>query len=100
MPLTGLREDREDNSHPRLDPEEDSDESNDTLLNIDYTAWYESVDAKHRWIAFTVLVVWSIFLFSTIGISASDFFCPNLATVADRLGLSESTAGVTFLAFG
>lgn len=40
------------------------------------------------------------FLFSTIGITASDFFCPNLATVADRLGLGESTAGVTFLAFG
>ncbi len=40
------------------------------------------------------------FLFAFIGISASDFFCPNLATVADRLGMGESTAGVTFLAFG
>jgi len=40
------------------------------------------------------------FLFATIGITASDFFCPNLATVADRLGMAESTAGVTFLAFG
>jgi hypothetical protein len=40
------------------------------------------------------------FLFSFIGISASDFFCPNLATIASYLGLNESTAGVTFLAFG
>jgi len=28
-----------------------------------------------------------IFLFSTLGISASDFFCPNLATIAQLLGL-------------
>ena len=41
-----------------------------------------------------------IFLFSFIGISASDFFCPNLSTIAAYLGLNESTAGVTFLAFG
>jgi sodium/potassium/calcium exchanger 6 len=35
-----------------------------------------------------------------MGISASDFFCPNLATVAQTLNLDESVAGVTFLAFG
>lgn len=46
------------------------------------------------------LAVWLIFLFSTIGISASDFFCPNLATVAQTLGLDENVAGVTFLALG
>lgn len=39
-------------------------------------------------------------LFSTIGIAASDFFCINLSTIATLLGLSESLAGVTFLAFG
>ena len=46
------------------------------------------------------LLVILAFLFSFIGISASDFFCPNLSTIATYLGLSESTAGVTFLAFG
>lgn len=35
-----------------------------------------------------------------IGIAASDFFCVNLSTIANILGLSESMAGVTFLAFG
>jgi sodium/potassium/calcium exchanger 6 len=35
-----------------------------------------------------------------IGICASDFFCPNLATIASTLGLNENVAGVTFLAFG
>jgi sodium/potassium/calcium exchanger 6 len=39
-------------------------------------------------------------LFSTIGIAASDFFSVNLSTIASILGLSESIAGVTFLAFG
>ncbi|KAF8638304.1 hypothetical protein AX17_002324 [Amanita inopinata Kibby_2008] len=41
-----------------------------------------------------------LFLFSTLGISTSDFFTPNLATIAQLLGLDENVAGVTFLAFG
>jgi solute carrier family 24 (sodium/potassium/calcium exchanger), member 6 len=41
-----------------------------------------------------------MFLFTTLGISASDFFCPNLATIANLLNLDENVAGVTFLAFG
>jgi solute carrier family 24 (sodium/potassium/calcium exchanger), member 6 len=45
-------------------------------------------------------LTWLIFLFSTLGISASDFFTPNLATIAQLLGLDENVAGVTFLAFG
>ena len=35
-----------------------------------------------------------------IGIAASDFFCINLSTIASILGMTESMAGVTFLAFG
>lgn len=46
------------------------------------------------------MVVWLALLFSTIGIAASDFFCVNLSTIANLLGMSESMAGVTFLAFG
>ncbi|PWY99156.1 hypothetical protein BCV70DRAFT_201368 [Testicularia cyperi] len=47
-----------------------------------------------------LILTWMIFLFSWVGVVASDFFCPNLSTIASRLGLNESTAGVTFLAFG
>ncbi len=50
--------------------------------------------------AFVILVIWLGLLFSTIGIAASDFFCINLSTIANCLGMSESMAGVTFLAFG
>jgi solute carrier family 24 (sodium/potassium/calcium exchanger), member 6 len=41
-----------------------------------------------------------VFLFSVIGISASRFFCPNLATIAKKLDLGANVAGVTFLALG
>jgi len=51
-------------------------------------------------VAFTILVLWLALLFSTIGIAASDFFCVNLSTIASSLGMSESMAGVTFLALG
>lgn len=53
-----------------------------------------------RPVAFAILVLWLALLFSTIGIAASDFFCVNLSTIANLLGMSESMAGVTFLAFG
>ncbi|KAF2474800.1 uncharacterized protein BDR25DRAFT_112177 [Lindgomyces ingoldianus] len=51
-------------------------------------------------VAFIILVLWLATLFSTIGIAASDFFCVNLSTIASLLGMSESMAGVTFLALG
>lgn len=51
-------------------------------------------------VAFLVLISWLGLLFSTIGIAASDFFCIDLSTIAGILGMSESMAGVTFLAFG
>ncbi|KAG0309868.1 hypothetical protein BGZ98_003411 [Dissophora globulifera] len=41
-----------------------------------------------------------VFLFGFVGVAASDFFCPNLSTIAKQLHLSESMTGVTFLAFG
>lgn len=117
-----LRDDAPPGVRPRAAAAED--DGPGTLLNIDYSAWYFATHSAHRPLAFVALVLWYAgascrcspdsrtdlppstpldragFLFSTIGITASDFFCPNLATVADRLGLGESTAGVTFLAFG
>jgi len=51
-------------------------------------------------VAFIILVLWIGLLFTTIGIAASDFFCINLSTIATILGMSQSMAGVTFLAFG
>ncbi|KAF9914827.1 hypothetical protein BX616_007485, partial [Lobosporangium transversale] len=50
--------------------------------------------------AIIILSVWMVFLFGFVGVAASDFFCPNLSTIAKQLHLSESMTGVTFLAFG
>ncbi|EGN98708.1 hypothetical protein SERLA73DRAFT_168326 [Serpula lacrymans var. lacrymans S7.3] len=71
-----------------------------TALSIPYLQMYFCADAATRPLIFTALLFWLFFLFSTLGISASDFFTPNLATIAQLLGLDENVAGVTFLAFG
>ena len=51
-------------------------------------------------VAMIIILLWLATLFSTIGITASDYFCINLSTISTVLGLSESVAGVTLLAFG
>nr|GAT60796.1 predicted protein [Mycena chlorophos] len=71
-----------------------------TFLSIPYIRHYFCAETELRPLIFTGLLVWLLFLFSTLGISASDFFSPNLATMAQMLGLDENVAGVTFLAFG
>ncbi|KAF3916760.1 hypothetical protein ABW20_dc0107722 [Dactylellina cionopaga] len=51
-------------------------------------------------IPMTIMISWMVVLFTTIGIAASDFFCVNLSTISSILGMSQSLAGVTFLALG
>ncbi|KAJ8502716.1 hypothetical protein ONZ45_g11499 [Pleurotus djamor] len=74
--------------------------SSDTFLSINYLQTYFCLPSTLRPVGFIGLLLWLLFLFSTLGISASDFFTPNLATIAQLLGLDENVAGVTFLAFG
>lgn len=62
--------------------------------------FYCRLSGRLQPIAFIILIAWLGLLFSTIGIAASDFFCIDLNTIAGILGMSESMAGVTFLAFG
>ncbi|KAI0346259.1 hypothetical protein BDW22DRAFT_1368638 [Trametopsis cervina] len=71
-----------------------------TVLSLPYAERYFCSDVPLRPALFAAYLVWMFFLFSTLGISASDFFCPNLGTLAQLLGLDENVAGVTFLAFG
>ena len=67
---------------------------------IQYLTFYYCTLGSAKPVAFIIMVIWLGLLFSTIGIAASDFFSVNLSTIASILGLSESLAGVTFLAFG
>lgn len=67
---------------------------------LSYLGFYYCVLPQAKPVAFALLALWLGLLFSTIGIAASDFFSVNLSTIASVLGLPESLAGVTFLAFG
>ncbi|KLU87747.1 sodium/calcium exchanger protein [Magnaporthiopsis poae ATCC 64411] len=67
---------------------------------LSYLSFYYCDLAHVQPFAFALLTAWLGLLFATIGIAASDFFSVNLSTIANILGLSESLAGVTFLAFG
>lgn len=67
---------------------------------LSYLDFYYCVLPKAKPVAFVILALWLGLLFSTIGIAASDFFSVNLSTIASVLGMPESLAGVTFLAFG
>lgn len=67
---------------------------------IPYLQLYYCGVGNARPVTLFFLIVWLGLLFTTIGIAASDFFSVNLSTIATVLGLSESLAGVTFLAFG
>ncbi|XP_029917033.1 mitochondrial sodium/calcium exchanger protein [Myripristis murdjan] len=48
----------------------------------------------------TLCIIWLFFLFIFLGLTASKFFCPNLAAISTSLRLTHNVAGVTFLAFG
>ncbi|KAG0338543.1 hypothetical protein BG000_003793 [Podila horticola] len=67
---------------------------------INYLHFYFCDLARAPVAAVLILGTWMVFLFGFVGVAASDFFCPNLSTIAKKLHLSESMTGVTFLAFG
>ncbi|KAH6660081.1 Sodium/calcium exchanger protein-domain-containing protein [Truncatella angustata] len=67
---------------------------------LEYLTFYYCTLGSAKPAAFVIMIAWLCLLFSTIGIAASDFFSVNLSTIATILGLSQSLAGVTFLAFG
>eukprot|EP00056_Hartaetosiga_gracilis_P005052 m.80796 g.80796 ORF g.80796 m.80796 type:complete len:729 (-) comp12032_c0_seq5:116-2302(-) len=50
--------------------------------------------------AIVILLLWLIFLFIALGVTAEEYFCPALSVISDTLRLSHNVAGVTFLAFG
>ncbi|KAI7904347.1 Sodium/calcium exchanger protein-domain-containing protein [Cokeromyces recurvatus] len=65
---------------------------------INYIQLYYCSPVKPLTLIF--MCCWLLFLFGFVGVAASDFFCPNLQTIATVLHLSESLTGVTFLALG
>ncbi|KAI0279739.1 Sodium/calcium exchanger protein-domain-containing protein [Russula aff. rugulosa BPL654] len=62
--------------------------TSDTFLSIPYLQIYFCASPTARPFVIVGLLLWL------------DFFCPNLATIAQLLNLDENVAGVTLLAFG
>ncbi|XP_042276759.1 mitochondrial sodium/calcium exchanger protein isoform X3 [Thunnus maccoyii] len=48
----------------------------------------------------TLCIIWLLFLFVILGLTASKFFCPNLSAISTSLHLTHNVAGVTLLALG
>ena len=67
---------------------------------LSYLELYYCKIPQAKPLAMVIMLLWLSILFITIGITASDYFCINLSTISTLLGLSESVAGVTLLAFG
>ncbi|XP_018087759.1 solute carrier family 8 (sodium/lithium/calcium exchanger), member B1 S homeolog isoform X1 [Xenopus laevis] len=51
-------------------------------------------------LAIFLYVLWLLYLFIILAVTAEKFFCPNLSAISRILRLSHNVAGVTFLAFG
>lgn len=73
-----------------LDGGDSSADEDDGGALIDWKSLWEGATAQQRPFLFTGMILWLVFLFAFVGITASDFFCPNLSTIASRLGMSES----------
>ncbi|KAH3672411.1 hypothetical protein WICMUC_004247 [Wickerhamomyces mucosus] len=65
---------------------------------IDYISFYYC--QKRKWPSLMLDILILVILFTSLGITASEFLCPNLDTLAKLLKMSESLAGVTLLALG
>ncbi|KAJ1944274.1 hypothetical protein EC988_006027, partial [Linderina pennispora] len=67
---------------------------------LDYIDIYYCSSASWRPVLVVLMAGWIALLFIWLGVSASDYFSPNISTVVKLLHLPESIAGVTLLAFG
>ncbi|KAJ5192035.1 uncharacterized protein N7498_011020 [Penicillium cinerascens] len=67
---------------------------------ISYFGLYYCSLQNYQVASWLLITTWSIFLFLTIGICAGDFFTVNLSCISRQLNLSDTFAGVTFLAVG
>jgi sodium/potassium/calcium exchanger 6 len=66
----------------------DGDDQGGALLH--WQQYWQAATRQQKPFLFAGMILWLFFLFAFVGITASDFFCPNLSTIASRLGMSES----------
>uniref|UniRef100_A0A7M5XCC0 Sodium/calcium exchanger membrane region domain-containing protein n=4 Tax=Clytia hemisphaerica TaxID=252671 RepID=A0A7M5XCC0_9CNID len=59
-----------------------------------------SFSEKNRAWCYVLLLLWMLYMFISLGVTAEDFFCPSLKAISKFLRMSDSLAGVTLLALG
>lgn len=69
-------------------------------VRFNYLAVYHCLENLVKFIFILILTVVLLLYFAGLGITASDYLCPNLYTLSKLLRLSDNVAGVTLLAFG
>lgn len=74
-----------------------ADQDDGILSYVDF--YYCRVSAAQP-LGLLTLILWMVFLFSSLGIVAGDFLAVNLNSIAQNLQISDTLAGVTFLALG
>ncbi|KAJ2160358.1 hypothetical protein GGF46_002306 [Coemansia sp. RSA 552] len=67
---------------------------------VNYVELYYCSDPSRRGAVLTGLALWIALLFIWLGVAASEYFSPNISTLAKLLRFPESLAGVTILALG
>ncbi|KAJ1973629.1 hypothetical protein H4R34_005010, partial [Dimargaris verticillata] len=67
---------------------------------VNYLELYYCHVPQLRSLCLLAIAYWLVFLFTWAGISASDYFSPNLATLSKYFRIPDSLAGVTLLAVG
>ncbi|KAJ2506394.1 hypothetical protein IWW47_001600, partial [Coemansia sp. RSA 2052] len=67
---------------------------------INYVELYFCAYKTHHAAVLALLTAWLALLFVWLGVSASEYFSPNISTLAQLMRLPESLAGVTLLALG
>ncbi|KAI5957029.1 hypothetical protein CANMA_004442 [Candida margitis] len=73
--------------------------NNDSVFNY-YNLYYCDLKIFHGW-ALIPLLVSLAYMFVSLGITASEFLCPNLHTISKSfLKIPDNLAGLTILAFG
>ncbi|KAE9553242.1 hypothetical protein FO519_003550 [Halicephalobus sp. NKZ332] len=69
-----------------------------------YFLWTEYVVCVEsnatRYFLLAVAVIFMLYLFLVTSSAADEFFCPSISVIVNHLKISQSVAGVTFMAFG
>ena len=65
-----------------------------------YLNYIYCVSEQKEWAAILSLVLLLLFVFTVFGRAATQYLCPNLASISSYLHLPQSISGVTLAAFG